>query len=370
MVSFFTDLSTELIYPLLPLFLSKVLNSSNTFIGLIEGIAISTASILRIFSGIWSDRIKKRKLFAIIGYGLSNLAKPFTGLATRGWHVLFLRFIDRTGKGIRTAPRDALIAESTHKKHYGISYGFHRAMDTLGATLGPLSAFFLLRVLRNDFRKVFYLSLLPGLLALVVLVLFVKEKGTSEKKTQPLSLKMGFSKPFYILLLSIGLFTLGNSSDAFLILRANTFLKNDSLIPLLWFGFNLVYVLVSIPAGYIADRWSRKGMIIVGMFIYSSVYAGLSFNINSELVVFLFLLYGVYYGFTEGNIRAYLAQMVPPDKKATAFGLYHTTVGLLAFPASFLFGILWDRFGPSFPFRLGAILAIISALILMGVKKE
>jgi MFS family permease len=367
LVSLFTDLSTEMAYPIIPVFLKEVLKVQPLFIGLVEAIAESTASILKTFSGYISDQLKKRKLFIFIGYTLSALTKPLLAFANQGWHVLLVRFSDRAGKGIRTAPRDALIADSTKQAYYGRTYGFHRALDTLGATLGPLAAFIILSLSRQNYRLLFGLAIIPGLIAIAIILLGVKEIVPETKRI----LKFSFRKldnRFKIFLVIMIIFTLGNSSDAFLILRARDIGISATLIPLLWLAFNISYLVWSYPAGIISDCIGRRKTIFLGFLVFSVCYTAFAFDKNASLVWLIFIIYGLYYGLTEGNLRAYVADLNASEIRATAFGIYHTVVGIALLPANLLMGFLWQRFGFQTALLLGAALSLVSgiAVIITG----
>ncbi len=365
LVSFLTDASSDMIYPVLPLFLSDVLGSSTLFIGLIEGVAESTASILKIFSGWLSDKLGKRKFLVGLGYGLSSLGKPILSVVTAGWHVLLLRFADRFGKGVRTSPRDALIADSSPEESRGLSYGFHRAMDSAGAVVGPLLAFLFLPLVGGDYRILFLIASVPALLAVLILILFVKERKRLKEKVVSLA-KPNFSRfdpKFKIFILGATIFTLGNSSDAFLFLRARGLDIDLVYIPILWLVLNLVYALVASPAGALSDRIGRKNLIVSGVFIYALVYLGFAFANQSIHVWILFAVYGLYYGLANGTMRAYVADLVGEERRATAFGIYHGAVGLTALPASLIFGWLWQSAGVPIAFGFGAGLALLALLI-------
>ncbi|MFQ6014498.1 MAG: MFS transporter [Anaerolineae bacterium] len=364
-VSFFTDASTEMIYPLLPLFLSNVLGAPTTVIGLIEGVAESTASLLKVFSGWFSDRIGRRKELVLAGYGLSNVVKPMLSLATTWPHVFLIRFTDRLGKGVRTSPRDAIIADSAPAAVRGSSFGFHRAMDTAGAAAGPLTAFLLLPLLQGNYRHLFFLSLIPGAIAVALVAILVREKGPRDRiaaELPRLSLKP-FNRQFKLFLLAVLFFTLGNSSDAFLILRAQNAGVTAALIPLLWLLFNMVYSLSSWPAGILSDRVGRRALIVSGYLIFALVYLGFALVQSAWQVWGLFVLYGLYYGATEGVQRAYAADLVPAHLRGTAYGIYHTATGLALFPASFVAGVLWQTVGVFAPFVYGASMALGACLI-------
>jgi len=365
LVSFLTDASSDMIYPVLPLFLSDVLGSSMLFIGLIEGIAESTACILKIFSGWLSDKLGKRKFLVGLGYGLSSVGKPILSVVTAGWQVLLLRFADRFGKGVRTSPRDALIADSSPEERKGLSYGFHRAMDSAGAVVGPLLAFLFLPLVNGNYRILFLIASVPAILAVLILILFVKERKRLKKKVTSLAIPglSRFDPKFKIFLLGATIFTLGNSSDAFLFLRAKGLNIDIVYIPILWLVLNLVYALVASPAGALSDRIGRKNLIISGLLIYTLVYLGFAFATRSIHVWILFGIYGLYYGLANGTMRAYVADLVGEERRALAFGIYHGAVGLTALPASLIFGWLWQSAGVSVAFGFGAGLAFLALLI-------
>lgn len=376
LVSFFMDVSSEMIYPLVPLFLANVLGVNKSVIGLIEGIAESTASLLKVFSGWFSDKIGNRKWLMALGYGISTLSRPFVALAT-GWHqVLGSRFIDRFGKGVRTAPRDAIIAESAEKTHLGRAFGFHRAMDTMGAVIGPALAFFFLGMFSNDYRKVFWLSMVPGVIAVLFIIFFISEK----KKVQaphaekPKLTLAHFEWKFSFFVVIAGIFAVGNSSDVFLILRAQQIGITTVMIPVVYLLFNLVYSLSALPAGIAADRFGRKRIILLGFVLFAILYYGFAVASSARSIWILFGLYGLFMGLTEGIQKAFLATIIPQDFKATAFGVYNTVVGLAMFPASLIGGWLWDHISPSATFYFGSITAGLSAglfvVLITAVKND
>lgn len=370
-VSFFNDVSSEMIYPLIPIFLASVLGASTILIGLIEGLAESVSSLWKLISGYYSDRVRKRKALVNIGYSLSSLARPLISLTSSAWQVLFIRMADRVGKGIRTSPRDALIADSTVQSYRGTAFGFHRAMDHLGAVVGPLIALILLPLLNQNLRLMFFLSSIPALICLLILFLFVKEKKQSQDRKEKyikLSLKpFGARFRFYLLVLFI--FTLSNSSDAFLILRANNLGVATTLIPLLWIILHLVKSILSTPGGMLSDRYGRLKILIAGFVIYSFVYFGLAFANFSYQVWVLFAVYGIYFSLTEGTEKALVSDLVKVEHRGTAFGLYHFTVGITIFPASLIFGFIWNYFNPTYAFLFGAFLSSIAVLLLLQIKR-
>jgi MFS family permease len=377
LVSFFMDMGSEMIYPLVPIFLSSVLGINKSLIGLIEGIAESTASLLNVFSGWFSDKIKKRKIFMIAGYGISTLSRPILAIATLWSHVLGFRFIDRFGKGIRGAPRDAIIAESTHPSDLGRSFGFHRGMDTFGAVIGPAIAFVILSLFTGNFRLVFWLSMIPGIIAVVIIVFFIKDtkdkkitsiqKSSSENPLPPFA-KVGmggFDWRFKVFVAIATLFALGNSSDVFLILRATNIGVEETQIPILYLLFNLVYSLVSLSAGILSDRIGRKRVILSGLILFGFVYWGFAVSYEKWHIWGLFMLYGIFMGTTEGIYKAHLGTIIPEGRKATGYGIYNTFVGLAVLPASIIGGYLWDKIGPHATFYYGSITAFASAVIFL-----
>jgi MFS family permease len=390
LVSFFMDMSSEMIYPLVPIFLSSVLGVNKSVIGIIEGIAESTASLLKIFSGWFSDRIGKRKILLIVGYGISTLSRPILALSTLWSHVLVFRFTDRFGKGIRGAPRDAIIAESTHHKDLGRSFGFHRGMDTLGAVIGPAIAFILLLLFTENFRLVFWFSMIPGIIAVLIIVFFIKEQKSKVAEVQrsdtPELLAPGalpgreasipdnknFDWRFKAFVAIATLFAMGNSSDVFLILKATDTGIEEMQIPILYLCFNLVYALTAIPAGILSDRIGRKRIILAGFILFGFIYWGFASASEQKHIWWLFLLYGVFMGLTEGIQKAYLGTIIPDKFKATGYGIFNMSIGLAVLPASIIGGWLWDKYGSHAAFYYGAITAFISAtlfLIVFGMDK-
>jgi len=371
LTSLLTDISTEMVYPLLPLYLVYKLGSGPQILGFIEGIAESLASLLKVFSGYFSDKIKRRLPFAIFGYLSSTIGKFFLYLSTNWLYVFIARVIDRFGKGIRTAPRDALIAESIEANKKGMAFGLHRALDTLGASLGVLFAYFLLKNSLNNFKNIFLFSLIPAILGIVFLF-FVKEKKEKIKiiKEKP-SLKWNLlNKKLKLFLIFTFIFTLGNSSNHFLLLRAKTQGVEIDKIILLYLFYNLIYTLTSYPAASLSDKIGRKRILILGYFFYGLVYLGFALNHSVNNFWFLFGLYGFYIGFTEGTEKALIADISPSDLKASALGLHATLVGIGLFPASLFAGIIWKFFGPELVFYLGGFLGILSSIGLYFILKD
>ena len=382
-VSLFNDIASEMIYPLLPLFLNTVLGAGVVFIGLIEGIAESVSSFLKLLSGWVSDRFQKRKGLILFGYFLASVTRPFIGLATSAYHVLFLRFFDRIGKGVRSSPRDALLSQSCSEEERGKSFGFQRAMDHAGAMTGPLVASFLMAVFTKDLRIIFLLAFIPSLFCLWILWRGVTDvsppKISSREESKPISPPKlnwkGWNRKFKYFLVIITLFTLGNSSDAFLLLRAQNLGLNIVSIPILWFVFHLSKTVFSVPGGALSDRIGRKKVMILAWTIYGLVYLGFAFSSNAYQVWLLFIVYGFFYGLSEGTEKAWVSDLVEESKRGTAYGAYHFCIGIAALPASLLMGLLWKAIGVQWAFTFGAAMAWIAALLaisLMGndQKKE
>lgn len=372
-VSLLTDISSESIYPLIPLYLTNVLHAQAINVGIIEGIAESTASILRIFSGWLSDVLGHRKWVATAGYVLSSLSKPLLAV-TGSWEQVFgVRFADRLGKGIRSAPRDALIADVTPPEKRGLAFGLHRTLDTIGAVTGPLIAFFLLRSMAAshmtagmEFRRLFLLSAIPAVLGALILIFFVRERRVQRARHEaPPSLSFRqFDKPFKKFLLVATLFSIGNSSDAFLILRAQNVGISVQMVLLIYVLFNGVEALLVAAAGHVSDRIGRRNVIMAGYLVFAAVYTGFGFARSPLAVWALFGCYGIYSALTQGVQRAFAADLVCEKTRGTGLGAYHMLTGLALLPASVVAGYLWDAVGPSAPFYYGAVTALISAVLL------
>lgn len=369
-VSLLNDAGSEMIYPLLPVFLTTTLGASTELLGLIEGIAESTAGLLKLFSGYFSDRLKRRKGPAVIGYAISSVTRPLLALATQGWHVLLVRLGDRIGKGVRTAPRDALIADSTDPSQRGLAFGFHRAMDHAGAVVGPLLAMLVLTFSADNYRLVFFLAAIPPLIGVLVLMLAAKEIRPQREGVAPSFHLRQFNSPFKKYLITVFLFTLGNSSDAFLLLRAKQVGMATALIPALWLFHHIVKMVVSIPGSGLSDRLGRRKVILLGWIVYAAVYVGFGFAQQAWHIWLLFALYSVYYGLTEGTEKAFVADLVKPEQRGMAFGIYNFAIAIGAFPASLIMGILWQRVSPLAAFSFGVAMALLAALMLIGVKEN
>ena len=377
--SMFMDISSEMVMNILPLFLSNVLGVQTSIIGLIDGIAEATASILKLFSGWLSDRLGGRKWLAVAGYGLSALVKPFFYIANSWGLVAGVRWADRVGKGIRTAPRDALVADSVTPDVRGLAFGFHRATDTAGAFIGILIAALVvwltqksdLLLARSTFQIIVLASLLPALLAVLSLVVGAQDVAVQGQRAAPKFSLRNMGKPFTIFMVIVSLFTLGNSADAFLVLRAQNLGVSVLGILIMLAAFNLIYTLVSTPAGSLSDRIGRRRLIIGGWLVYAVIYFGFALARSSWQVWVLYALYGVYYGLAYGSAHALVADLVPENLRGTAYGTYNAVIGLLAFPASFIAGVLWQGIGawtglgPSAPFFFGGLLALLAALLML-----
>jgi MFS family permease len=382
LTSFFMDVSSEMVINILPLFLSNVLGVKTNIIGLIEGIAEATASLLKVFSGWLSDKLRARKWLAVAGYGLSTVAKPFFYFANSWGLVAGVRWADRVGKGVRTAPRDALVADSIDDHHRGLAFGFHRAADTGGALLGLLIALLVVWLTqsssqelgRSTFQAMVLISLIPAVLAVVALAIGAQDVAVKEKR-QPLRITFkGLGNSFLVFMVIVGIFDLGNSSDAFLVLRAQERGLNVLGVLGMLATFNLVYTLVSTPAGSLSDRVGRRRIIVGGWLVYALIYLGFALAGTGWHVWVLYALYGIYYGLAYGTTKAMVADIVVPELWGTAYGTYNAVLGILDFPASLIAGLLWDGlgrwkgFGPSAPFFFGGALALIAA-VAMGLWK-
>jgi MFS family permease len=375
-VSLLNDGASEMIYPLLPVFLTAVLGAGPAALGIIEGIAEATASLLKLYSGYLSDRVKRRKGWIIAGYSISNVIRPLIAFSTSWLHVLMLRFLDRVGKGLRTSPRDAIIADSTPAEFRGKAYGFHRAMDHSGAIVGPLAATALLLLYHDDLKTIFLLSFIPGLLAVLMLLFGLKEKppegplaasAAFNIRSAWAEMPAGFRK--YLLIILV--FTLGNSTDAFLLLRAQQLGVAVTLLPMIWVALHVVKMGFSVPGGILSDRIGRKKVIVAGWVVYALVYAAFGLASRHWHAWALFAVYGIYFGLTEGVEKALVADFAPVHLRGSSFGLYHLIVGIGALPASLLFGLVWQKFGSAAAFGMGASLAMLASVMLsmLAVKR-
>ncbi len=369
MVSLLTDVSTEMILPVLPLFVTGVLHASVTSVGVIEGVAECTAAMLRLASGWLSDRIGRRKPFLMFGYGISTVAKGAMALAASWPAILALRFADRVGKGLRNPPRDALIADSVEPQYLGRAFGLHRAMDTLGAALGPLVAFAMLQRNPTGFRDIFGLSAVPALLSIVVLGIFVRApRHVARRSTGGFRGEVkALGAPFMRFLAVDAVFQLGNSSMAFVLLRSRDVGLNAGQVVLGYLGYNLVYALLSWPLGALSDRIGRRPLLLASYALYAGAYALLAFGLTRWAALGALALLGVQSALMEGQARSLIADFVPEDRRATAYGVYYTVVGAALLPASVLAGVLWDRVGAAATFGVDAALAAVAALLFLTV---
>ena len=375
LVSLLNDASSEIIYPLLPVFLAGSLGASARVIGTIEGLAESISSLLKLFAGYLSDRLAKRKLLVVAGYSLASIARPLLAFAHSWSQVLAIRLTDRVGKGIRTAPRDAMIADTVSVEQRGLAFGFHRAMDHGGAVIGPLIGYVLVLIFvakassptSSEFSKIFLAASIPAFIAVLVSIFIMRESPvhtTAEADVTKLSLR-GFDSNFKRFLLVLGLFTLSNSSDSFLILRAMDSGVSVAMVPLLWAAHHGSKVLSSLLGGDLSDRLGRKRLIVSGWVLYAAVYAGFAFATNTASLWILFLIYGIYFGLSEGAEKALVADLVRPEQRGTAYGLYNLAFGVTVFPASFLMGMIWDWKGPAVAFLVSAVMGATAAALLL-----
>jgi MFS family permease len=372
------DISSEMVINILPLFLSNVLGVKTNVIGLIEGVAESAASLLKVFSGWLSDKLRARKWLAVSGYALAALTKPFFYVANSWPMVAAVRWTDRVGKGIRTSPRDALVADSISEDQRGLAFGFHRAADTGGAVLGLVIALLAVWVAQpsagelteSTFRTLVLISLVPAFLAVLALAVGAQDVPVKETRERPRISFRGLGRRFALFMLIVGIFDLGNSADAFLVLRAKE--RGLSIIGVLGMliTFNIIYTLVSTPAGSLSDRIDRRWVIIGGWLIYALIYLGFALVDQGWHVWALYGLYGAYYGLAYGTTKAMVADIVPAPLRGTAYGTYNAVLGMLDLPASLIAGVLWqglgawEGFGPSAPFLFGGALALTAALLM------
>jgi MFS family permease len=372
LVSFFNDIASEMVYPIVPIFLTTVLKSSTAVVGLIEGIAEATAAVTKFLFGYWSDKIAKRKPFVVLGYTFSSLSKGLIGPAYFWPLVLFSRFLDRLGKGVRTASRDALLLQNTNEKNKGFIFGFHRAFDSAGAVLGPIFALILISLFANNLRLVFYLAMIPGLIGVLLLIFLVKEKQNSQEKKVG---KVNFSwksldpKVKFFVLVSF-IFALGNSSDAFLILRAKNLGLTTQLAVFAYVLYSLVQTVLSAPIGSLSDKIGHRKMFIFGLLVFSLVYLAIGIVNNSIFLWFLFPLYGIYVAATDGVSKAYLGEFIKEREAGSVYGLYQMVIALATFFASWFGGLLWAKVAPSATFYFGAIMSFLAFLIFIVGRRK
>jgi len=363
LTSFLTDTSVKMVYSVMPMFLMSI-GASKTSLALIEGIAESTSSLVKVLSGFWSDRIGKNKPFMLIGYGLSALIIPLYTLVVTPFQVLILRFAERFGKGIRTAPRDSLIAGSVTNGETGKSFGLQKAMDNSGAIAGPLAAFALLSASPGNYRLIFLIAGIPAIMAILVIITGIREARKSRHELFTSFHFREFPPKYYFFLGIIFIFTLGNSTDALLMVKANEVGVKVALIPLVYLVTNLVSVLASIPIGTLSDRIGKEKILIAGFLIYGAVYYGFGVTTSIRAIIGLFALYGLYSAATDGIQKAFISDMTDNNKQGTGLGIYNALLGITLLPASLIAGLLYDRVNSSVPFYFGAATAALSALLM------
>ncbi|EKD32019.1 MAG: major facilitator superfamily permease [uncultured bacterium] len=367
--SFLTDTSVKMIYSVMPMFLLSI-GASKTSLSLIEGIAESTASLVKTMSGFWSDKIGKNKPFLLIGYGLSALIMPLYAFVISPFQVLCLRFVERVGKGIRTAPRDSLIAGSVTNGETGKSFGLQKAMDNSGAIVGPLIAFAILALFPGNYNLIFMFAGIPAILGIFVIIFGIKEaKKNNDTLIKKFRFK-DFSPKFYLFLVIIFIFTLGNSTDALLLVKANEVGVKVAFIPLVFLITSAVSVLLSVPIGTLSDKIGKEKVLIFGYVIYAIVYFGFGATGSVFTIVSLFALYGLYSASTDGIQKAFVSDMVDGNKKGTGLGLYNALLGITLLPASLIAGILYDKVNSSVPFYFGAATALISAVFMFFLCRK
>lgn len=368
-VSFFADVASEMIVALLPAFLATLSGGGAFALGAIEGLADAIASLLKLVSGAWADRLGRYRPFVVAGYALAMLAKPFMALAQAAWHVALVRSIDRTGKGLRTSPRDALLAAAVEPARRGAAFAFDRAMDHAGAVVGPLLAVLLLACVTKDLRTIFWLSAIPGTLVMLFLLAFVREGPAVRASAQPPPWRAGLPPlPLRRVLVPLALFTLGNSSDLFLLLLAGEKQSSIYALPLLWMALHVVKSSTSFLGGRLVDRFGARPVIVAGWIWYALIYGALALAQSQAAIVALVLSYGLYHGLTEGAEKALVAEIAPAEQRGTWFGWFHLTVGLLALPASLGFGWIWQNWSSAAAFGTGAALALAAALLLIALR--
>lgn len=369
LVSLFNDIASEMIYPIVPIFLTAVLGAPVTVVGLIEGLAEATASTMKFLSGYWSDRVHKRKPFVVVGYGLGAISKILIAVASLWPFVLFARFIDRLGKGIRTSARDALLLQNTTKNNKGFIFGFHRAIDSLGAVIGPLLALVLMHYLNENMRLTFIIAFIPALIGVILLMLFVKEKSSppiQEGKKNSIRISWKEINPSLKLFFVISMiFALGNSSDAFLILRSKQLGLTTTLVVLAYVLYNVIQTLFATPGGQLADKIGARKVYSIGLAVFAFVYFAFGFINNPLWIWILFPVYGIYIAFTDGVSKAYIAEFITERESGTYFGIYQTGTAICQFLASFIAGVLWTKMGSAAPFWYGGGMATLALMIVL-----
>ena len=369
--SLLNDVASEMIYPLMPQFLLTVLGGNRFQLGMIEGVADSVSSLLKLYSGAWSDRAERRKSFIVCGYMLAAVSRPLIGIVTVPWQLFAARTADRVGKGLRTSPRDALIAESTDSSMQGRAFGFHRAMDHLGAAIGPILAMAFLLLWPGELRLLFLLTLVPGLVVVGLLLVGLREQPVAKAPGQPSRLTLKpFSWNFRLYLLALVIFTLGNSSDAFLLVRAGELGIPTAMLPLLWFGFHIIKSAGNLLAGRAVDKFGPRRLIFAGWAIYAGIYLAFALATTAWQMCLFFLAYGLFFAVTEPAEKTLVTQLVGQQRKGLAFGWFNFAIGIAALPSSLLFGWLYERFDALAAFGWGAAMAILAAILMLGVRVD
>jgi len=363
LTSFFTDTSTKMIYSVMPLFLMS-LGASKTTIALIEGIAESTASLVKVLSGYWSDKIGKNKPFMIIGYGITALVTPLYALVRVPVQVLFFRFFERVGKGLRAAPRDSLISGSADKKDAGKNFGFHKAMDNSGAIVGPLCAFLLLYFFPQNFSNIFLIATIPAVLGVITIAVFIKDAKSVKTNAPKISLRR-LPKKFYFFLFIIFVFTLGNSADALLLVKTAETGVNKAYIPFIYMIFSSVSVALAVPIGKLSDKIGRERLIIPGFLVYAITYFMFGRFNSISVFVGLFAMYGLYSALVDGSQKAMISDIVSKDLRGTGFGIYHAVLGVTLLPASLIAGLLYDKVNANAPFYFGSAMALTATVLML-----
>lgn len=371
LASLLNDISSEMIFPLLSTFLMTVLGGNRFYLGIIEGAADTVASLMKLWSGGRSDQVRRRKGFVLFGYSVAAIVRPLTAIVITPWQLLAIRLTDRLGKGVRAAPRDALIADATDPSNRGYAFGFNRSMDHLGAAIGPLIATAFLLIWPENYRALFLLSVIPGLSVVLLLIFQLHETPTTSPPKEKLHLTLApFDMNFRRYLLALVIFTLGNSSDAFLLVRAAELGVHTQYLPLLWCVFHIVKSSSNLVLGKAVDRFGARPMIYLGWLVYALVYIAFGLATSAWHVWCLFLLYALFYGLTEPSEKTLVTEIVGAENRGLAFGWYNFSMGVALFPASLLFGAIYERFGPLAAFGTGSGLAFVATLLLMGVRSK
>lgn len=371
LVSLINDVAGEMIFPLMPAFLTDVLKAGPSVLGAVEGIADSTASVVKLWSGALSDRAGKRKAFVVAGYACAAVSRPLLGVAAAVWQVLLVRFTDRFGKGIRAAPRDAMIADSTEPALRGRAFGYNRAMDHLGAAIGPTLAFLFLSLWPGQMRALFLLTVVPGIVVVLLVVFGLRERPITTQAAKEFRFTLApFDRRFRVYLLALVVFTLGNSTDAFLLLRLKELGVSLEMLPLVWAAFHIVKSAGSFLAGPAVDRLGPRPLIIAGWTIYAAIYVAFGLATSPGQGWTIFLLYGAFYALTEPAERTLVANLVGPERQGLAFGWFNFAIGIAALPASLSFGVIYEMYGAQAAFTLGAALALVAVAILAAIGRR